>query len=220
MGEPDVDDQLRLHHIGNFAAAGEATARALLFGGVPLRHPRLRFAFQEGGVAWASALLAGLVGHYEKRNRQAIEHYRRGLEANPDTAAACNDLAWAYLTAPEALRDVEAALPLAEKAVRLASRTAIYRNTLGVAYYRAGRYREAVEILRSNVEKQEDWALAYDLYFLAMSHHRLGETERARHYYDWAVRWVSAQPDLRPECREELVAFRAEAEELFGSQNP
>jgi serine/threonine protein kinase/WD40 repeat protein len=156
----------------------------------------------------------------ERKARQAIEHYRREVKANPDAAGACNNLAWAYLVAPEALRDVKAALPLAEKAVRLASNNADYRNTLGVAYYRAERYREAVEILRSNIEKQEDWALAYDLYFLAMSHHRLGETARARDYYDLAVRWVSMQQDLKPEIYVELTAFRAEAEELFDSKMP
>jgi serine/threonine protein kinase/WD40 repeat protein len=155
-----------------------------------------------------------------QKAKQAIERYRREVEAHPNGALACNNLAWAYLAAPEALRDVKAALPLAEKAVRLAPRTATYRNTLGVAYYRAGRYREAVEVLRPNLDKQEDWGLAYDLYFLAMSHHRLGETARARDYYDWAVRSVSMQPDLKPEHREELTAFRAEAEELFGSQMP
>jgi serine/threonine protein kinase/WD40 repeat protein len=156
----------------------------------------------------------------EQRAQQAIERYRREVEANPNAARACNNLAWAYLVAPEALRDVEAALPLAEKAVRLAPRPAIYRNTLGVAYYRAGRYREAVEVLRPNVENQAEVDVAYDLYFLAMSHYRLGETARARDYYDWAVRWVSMQQDLKPEQREELAAFRAEAEEVFGSQIP
>jgi hypothetical protein len=49
-----------------------------------------------------------------------------------------------------------------------------------------------------------------------MSHHRLGETVRARDYYDWAVRWVSTQQDLRPESLDELAAFRAEAEEVLG----
>jgi WD40 repeat protein/serine/threonine protein kinase len=153
----------------------------------------------------------------EQRARQAIEGYRRKLQANPNAAWACNDLAWAYLVAPEALRDVKAALPLAEKAVRLASKSAVFRNTLGVAYYRAGRYREAVQALRPNVAKQADWALAHDLYFLAMSHHRLGEKARARDYYDLAVRWVSMQRNLAPDHQEELTAFRAEAEELLGS---
>src|SRR5205823_3288853 len=126
------------------------------------------------------------------------------------------NLAWVYLAAPEAMRDVEAALPLAEKAVRLESKTAIYRNTLGLAYYRAGRFGEAVEILRPNIENEEDWALAYDLYLLAMTYHRLGEAARARDYYDWAVRWVATQRDLKPGNLEEVAAFRAEVEELLG----
>ncbi|MBK7948114.1 MAG: amidohydrolase family protein [Deltaproteobacteria bacterium] len=63
------------NQVGNFAAAGEGTCRSLVFGGVAMRFPKLRFAFQEGGVAWAAVLLAGLLGHYEKRNIDAIQHY-------------------------------------------------------------------------------------------------------------------------------------------------
>jgi tetratricopeptide (TPR) repeat protein len=151
----------------------------------------------------------------EQRAQRAIERFRRELEANPDSTQACNNLAWAYLAAPEALRDVNAAVPLAEKAVRLAAGNAAYRNTLGVAYYRAGRDREAVETLRPNLERDEDRALAHDLYFLAMGHHRLGETARARDYYHWAVRWAQVQRDLDAGILEELTAFRAEAEQLL-----
>jgi hypothetical protein len=39
-----------------------------------MRFPRLRFAFQDGGVPWASALLGGILGHWEKRNIDAIQH--------------------------------------------------------------------------------------------------------------------------------------------------
>jgi predicted TIM-barrel fold metal-dependent hydrolase len=63
------------NHIGNFAAAGELTARSLFFGGVPMRFPQLRFAFLEGGAAWACNLLSDLLGHWEKRNRDAIGRY-------------------------------------------------------------------------------------------------------------------------------------------------
>ncbi len=46
---------------------------SVFFGGVTRRFPDLNFAFLEGGVGWACMLYADLIGHWEKRNRQAIE---------------------------------------------------------------------------------------------------------------------------------------------------
>lgn len=63
------------NHLGNFAAAGEATCRALIMGGVPKRFPTLKFAFLEGGVGWGCNLYSDLLGHFEKRNRQHLENY-------------------------------------------------------------------------------------------------------------------------------------------------
>ncbi|HEU5193421.1 MAG TPA: amidohydrolase family protein, partial [Methylomirabilota bacterium] len=60
------------NHIGHFASASEATAKAIFFGGVTRRFPGLNFAFLEGGVGWACGLYADLIGHWEKRNRQAL----------------------------------------------------------------------------------------------------------------------------------------------------
>ena len=59
------------NHIGHFASAGHAVCKALFFGGVTRRFPDLNFAFLEGGVGWACMLYADLIGHWEKRNRQA-----------------------------------------------------------------------------------------------------------------------------------------------------
>jgi predicted TIM-barrel fold metal-dependent hydrolase len=63
------------NHIGNFAAGTEAVCRSLFFGGAMSRFPELRFAFLEGGVAWACNLLSDIVGHFEKRNIDALAHY-------------------------------------------------------------------------------------------------------------------------------------------------
>jgi predicted TIM-barrel fold metal-dependent hydrolase len=63
------------NHIGNFASGTEAVCRSLFFGGAMTRFPQLRFAFLEGGVAWACNLLSDIVGHFEKRNRDALAHY-------------------------------------------------------------------------------------------------------------------------------------------------
>ena len=60
------------NHIGAFATAGEALCKSLFMGGVTKRFPSLRIAFLEGGVAWACALYANMIGHWEKRNGKAI----------------------------------------------------------------------------------------------------------------------------------------------------
>src|SRR5215468_5144265 len=61
------------NHIGHFASAGHAVAKAIFFGGVTRRFPDMNFAFLEGGVGWACMLYADLIGHWEKRNRKALE---------------------------------------------------------------------------------------------------------------------------------------------------
>lgn len=60
------------NHTGHFAAAGHAFAKALFFGGVTRRFPRLNFAFLEGGVAWGVAMLCDLKERWEKRGAHAI----------------------------------------------------------------------------------------------------------------------------------------------------
>jgi hypothetical protein len=77
-----------------------------------------------------------------------------------------------------------------------------------------------VETLRPNLERQADADLAYDLYFLAMSCHRLGERERARDYLACAVRWAQAHKGLAAEQQQELSALRAEAEAVLGVNAP
>ena len=60
------------NHIGGLAASHESLCKSLFLSGVTHRFPTLRFGFLEGGVAWACSLLGDLVGHWEKRNAQAI----------------------------------------------------------------------------------------------------------------------------------------------------
>lgn len=63
------------NQIGHFADAGEASAKAMFFGGVTRRFPELNFAFLEGGVAWACSLYATLVSAWKKRGAHAIEQF-------------------------------------------------------------------------------------------------------------------------------------------------
>ena len=63
------------NHLGHFASAGESICKALFMGGVTRRFPTLQFAFLECGVAWACSLYSDLIGHWKKRNAQAVERY-------------------------------------------------------------------------------------------------------------------------------------------------
>jgi predicted TIM-barrel fold metal-dependent hydrolase len=62
------------NHIGHFASASEAMAKAIFLGGVTRRYPELNFGFLEGGAGWACSLYADLIGHWEKRNLQGLEN--------------------------------------------------------------------------------------------------------------------------------------------------
>jgi WD40 repeat protein len=155
----------------------------------------------------------------EELARASIARYQQAYDASPDDAAASNDLAWALATAPEGLRRVTQAVQLAEKSVERKPDNVFFKNTLGVAYYRAGRYQEAVDCLALNLSAQEDAFLAMDLYFLAMSYHQLGESDSAQTYLTWANRWSDSRPSgarLSAEHLTELAMFRAEAEALIG----
>ena len=48
-------------------------------------------------------------------------------------------------------------------------------------------------MLRSNLIREDDWCLAFDLWFVAMRHRALGETARAQDCFDWAVRRIGSQ---------------------------
>ena len=62
------------NHIGSFATSAETFCKALFLGGVTRRFPDLKFSFMEGGAGWARNLFSDLVGHWEKRNLDALEN--------------------------------------------------------------------------------------------------------------------------------------------------
>ena len=107
-----------------------------------------------------------------------------------------------------------ARLHLARRAVELSPGQAIYLNTLGVVQYRAGRYTEAIATLERSLAAGGGQADAFDLFFLAMAHHRLGHREEARGCLIVpCTGWESRKPGRR--IRQELAAFRAEAEAVL-----
>jgi predicted TIM-barrel fold metal-dependent hydrolase len=71
-GERNSPTNFTFNHIGHFAAAQHAVAKALFLGGVTRRFPDLRFAFLEGGVGWGCQLYCDLIEHWERRGAKGL----------------------------------------------------------------------------------------------------------------------------------------------------
>jgi uncharacterized protein HemY len=137
--------------------------------------------------------------------------YREVLRLQPEDANAHNHAAWFLATCPEAkFRDPRRAIELANKAVALGPKEGNFRNTLGVAHYRAGEWKPAMEALKESMDLRKG-GNSFEWFFLAMAHWRLGEKDEARQWYDRAVEWMEKN---KPQD-EELRRFRDEAKELL-----
>ena len=153
------------------------------------------------------------LGEYD----QALAGYRKALEFAPQDASLHNSLAWLFATSEKAqLRDPGRAVQLAKRAVELASHNANCWNTLGVAKYRAGQWREAISTLDQSLQIAPANSAAYNYFFLAMAHSQLGHKEEAQKWYDKGVEWTK---NLDPK-NEELRRFQDEASRTLGIVEP
>jgi tetratricopeptide (TPR) repeat protein len=154
------------------------------------------------------------------QKEKAGEDYRKYCEGDP---ARMNALARQLATSPDPLdREPGLAVELARQAVRQAAPSqALYWNTLGVAHYRFGEWEAGVKAFEEAAKLASSEGLGYHGFFLAMCHHRLGDTGRARDEFDRAVGWYKQnEGKLTPQQRLESKAFRAEADALLGARVP
>jgi serine/threonine protein kinase/WD40 repeat protein/tetratricopeptide (TPR) repeat protein len=127
-------------------------------------------------------------------------------------AECCNNLARVLAVhSPSSPADLNRALRLSLRAVELAPGQQLSLNTRGVVLYRAGQSAAAVTILEKSLEAGHGQFDAFDLFFLAMAHHRLGHRGEARRDLDRAITWMAHPAALTPDQLKELASFRTEA---------
>jgi serine/threonine protein kinase/Flp pilus assembly protein TadD len=157
----------------------------------------------------------------------AIAAYTKALELEPKNPAWPNNLAWALATHPNAkVRNARRAVALAQQAIQAAPNCGGFWSTLGIARYRAGDPKAAIEALTKSMElsKVDD---ASNRFFRAMACYQLGRRTEARQHYDKAVAWleqteqalknnkcVTFAVEQNPNPTNEQRHFWAEAEEL------
>lgn len=141
----------------------------------------------------------------------AEEYYRRaiglleetvsetpaGSEQRRELAQIYNDLAWVLLTSPDLeLQIAENAVELAEMAFHHLPNFPAAEKTLGIAYYRTGRWQEAIVSLEGYMAAGDDCPSPLAALFLAMSHAQLGHESEARQWYEKATESAADGPLL------------------------
>ncbi|MGH7173210.1 MAG: protein kinase domain-containing protein [Gemmataceae bacterium] len=167
--------------------------------------------------AEADALVRQAAQHVRaNKHADALAALRQAVKSAPSHAMAHNNLAWLLLTAPKELRDPAQALLEAKKAVELEPKQSLYVNTLGVAVYRTAQFADAIPVLERSLREQKGQTDAFDLFFLAMCHHRLGDAAKARDCRERGKQWFQMHKGRLPAAWvEELTAFQAEADAVL-----
>jgi tetratricopeptide (TPR) repeat protein len=219
---PRMDEAVRFYSVALALRPGSLPTHCWL-GAALQQHARLDEAIAvlrravelDPGYDFAVNLLAAAL--CEKGDcGEAAALYGRVYEKQPESAGACNQLSWFLSTCPDpGFRDVDRAVRLAEKAVERTPGRGQCWNTLGVAQYRAGRWRESKEALDKSLQLFGGYDEGYNTIFLAMVHWKLGDPEGARKRLHQAVNWTEQHKPGNWELRR----FRAEAEELLGATN-
>jgi tetratricopeptide (TPR) repeat protein len=151
-----------------------------------------------------------LRGQYVEQARACVN---QGSLRGANEAQALNAFAWYLATCSVVeIREPPLARQFAEKAVASEPGNALFWNTLGLARYRVGQWRSAIEALHKSMALAKGNAEAADTFFLAMAHWQLGDHQEALKWYERAVAW---QSEHQPE-NAELSRFRAEAAILLG----
>jgi tetratricopeptide (TPR) repeat protein len=147
--------------------------------------------------------------------RQEALALARGFVENP---VFQNQAAWNRVCQPDRKEDraaYELALRQAQAAARLAPENGAYLTTVAMAHYRLGNYEEAAEALAQAGEMiadKDDAAAPARLAFLAMTRHRLKDTEGARAVLG-ELRVLMQRPQWTR--RKDAQGFLAEAESLL-----
>jgi WD40 repeat protein len=127
--------------------------------------------------------------------RRAEADYRAAVARRPEAVLANHALARLLAEAP-GRGDPEEAVRRAQLAVRRWPQRLVFRRTLALALYRAGRLAEAVAELELSIPRDPDEA-GLDGLALAMCRRRQGRLAAARAAQAEALRWRAARPDLR-----------------------
>ncbi|MFO0912081.1 MAG: protein kinase [Pirellulales bacterium] len=169
--------------------------------------------------ALAHAALGSL--QFSQRNWDgAKESYQRAIDLRPGLDSAHSNLAWIYANSPEpSIHDLPQALRHAKSAVAANPENRLSWYHMASIEYRAGMWQQAADTLQK-AERMEGPPDYFHRIYLVLTNWRLGRQQEALQHWIPFTSWMdiagSTLQSSEPLLHEELLALRAEAENLLG----
>ena len=134
--------------------------------------------------------------------KQAVEWLEQVLDQNPDDVSALNDLGYLWADRNEHL---QRAMRMTSQAVAAEPENSAYRDSLGWAYYRLGKFEQAREELEKARELNDKDGVIYD--HLGDTYLKLGNKEQARKMWQHALDLFEAErhPDQIKRVKQKLA---------------
>ena len=150
-------------------------------------------------------MLLGIIYDSRRENDKAIAQYRRVISLEPNRPIALNNLAMKLSVDDTKLTEAH---DLAERAVKLAPRSAAFHDTLGTILQRQGKHTEAIISIRRALQLQpRNVELAIRL---ALAHVKAGQTEEASRMYEQIDKAIGLNPNLPANVMEQFKALKTQ----------
>jgi superkiller protein 3 len=132
----------------------------------------------------------GKVLRIQGKFAEAIAALEASARLGPLSAEFAGELAFLLATCPDAtLRNAARAVELASRAVELEPGNASHCRALAAAHYRAGNWREALDVLERTAGLNPN-GHGFDWFFAAMAHRQLDDALAAKAAYDQGCEWI------------------------------
>ncbi|MDD5451321.1 MAG: tetratricopeptide repeat protein [Desulfovibrionales bacterium] len=120
--------------------------------------------------------------------RKSNEAYLSCLKGNEKNSQLLNAIAWSYFMLGE---NTDEGIKYIQKAMELDGRRSYYVGTYGCLVLQKGNYPEAQSLLKEATEKHKaegsKRGASINLYYLALAHHKSGDSQQATAYFKEAV---------------------------------
>ena len=146
-------------------------------------------------------------------NADAADTDRKKFDEKCTEAVSQFDMAANPMVGPDiSLRHPIIANLYAEKMLALNVELAPeYRNTIGLVFYRNGRFNEAITVLADNLKSVTDPYFASSSYVTSLCHSELGDGLKANHFLELAETWTPSGKEFDYVDRRTANLLRAEA---------